>query len=462
MTMPPRLQQLATDVKTYLAALTGLTTLLGAFTDVFKKLPELHSAFHTLPPEARWIAVSGLGLLTVILLFAAGRRRSVLRKPERFRVEADNPHYLVGREEHITALIEACERTPLVFLVGESGAGKSALVQAGVLPRLCGVVAPGRPPKRLLPLRMDASSMNWHTGVKDAVSSALYTLGAAECAQLGMAVPTPDMADPFGLLGTVSSYGARKLLLIFDQIDDYLVAHQQHLVSQQVVLTPSQLTEANPDWQRLARWLGENRLHLLLVCRRDTAVLLEALRLTDHPATYLLPRVEEHLLVPLLEALTKPVENSTEAIVDDPEYGWVQLKPRLLRDLAAGTHQVLPMQLVVALDALRHLRYLTPREYERHGGSRGLERLHIERHVRDVASGTGLSETSLLQGLLCLVHEDGAKTRRVDRQTWNATVLGAGAARTNLDIAVENLVRRRIVRRQCDGGQECLLLYHDY
>jgi hypothetical protein len=172
--------------------------------------------------------------------------------------------------------------------------------------------------------------------------------------QLGASAPA-DTTDPFGWLACLPQYERCKLLLVFDQMDDYLIIHQQYLVSSSQVIASSQLIKINPDWATLAQLLRDNRIHILLVCRAETVATLNALRFTENVGTYLLPRLEEHLLAPLLDELTNTSEN--EVGVVDPDYGWVQLKSRLLRDVSSGG-QVLPIQLAVALNSLRRLRYL--------------------------------------------------------------------------------------------------------
>jgi hypothetical protein len=224
--MNPRLQQLATSWNTYLGLLAGLGALLGAFTDIFNRLTPLHTAFDSLPLEASWVIVAALAVGAAILLYAALSRHSVLRKPERFLVSADNPRYLVGREEHIHALTDECEHASLLFLIGESGTGKSALVQAGMLPRLRAPTSPNTSPIRLVPLLLDASPLEWQQGLRNAVTAALHTLSEAELHQLGASSPC-DATDPFGWLARLPHHGARKLLLILDQMDDYLVAHHR-------------------------------------------------------------------------------------------------------------------------------------------------------------------------------------------------------------------------------------------
>src|SRR6188768_1140109 len=50
--------------------------------------------------------------------------------------EADEADLFFGREQHVDALLERLSGSRFVAVVGESGAGKSSLVRAGLLPAL--------------------------------------------------------------------------------------------------------------------------------------------------------------------------------------------------------------------------------------------------------------------------------------------------------------------------------------
>jgi hypothetical protein len=88
-------------------------------------------------------------------------------------------------------------------------------------------------------------------------------------------------------------------------------------------------------------------VHLLIVCRADAAGILDALRFT-RATSFLLPRVDQRLISPILDRVTEAEEEAP--VVSDPEHGWLQLKNQLLRDLAAGGSQILPVQLAIGLD----------------------------------------------------------------------------------------------------------------
>jgi hypothetical protein len=165
---------------------------------------------------------------------------------------------------------------------------------------------------------------------------------------------------------------------------------------------------------------------------------------------------------PLLTRLT--ADDGKGNVVADPEFGWNQLQNRLLRDLATTGDQILPIQLVLAVESLRRFRFLTVTEYARHGGARGLERLHIERHAQDACtvSRVKVDKAALLAGLAQLVTDDGTKTRRIPLTELAKTVLGDSSKDSDLEPIVEHLKRERILRRLTDAEGEQVLLHHDY
>src|SRR4029078_341247 len=56
--------------------------------------------------------------------------------PDALRLDPANPTHLIGRAEDLDRLYSLCTSTALVFVIGESGAGKSAILQGGIIPRL--------------------------------------------------------------------------------------------------------------------------------------------------------------------------------------------------------------------------------------------------------------------------------------------------------------------------------------
>src|SRR5262245_8170190 len=81
--------------------------------------------------------------------------------------EADEADLFFGREEHVDALLKRLSSSHFVAVVGESGAGKSSLVRAGLLPALeAGFVVEAGSDWRIAVMRPGGSPL---TALADAV-----------------------------------------------------------------------------------------------------------------------------------------------------------------------------------------------------------------------------------------------------------------------------------------------------
>ncbi len=462
--MSPRLQKLATDWKTYLALLTAAGAASSLLTDVVKKATETFSVLKGLPPEARWLVAGVFLVLTVIFLVGALSRRSILLEPKRFLLSSENPEHLAGREEEVEHLARQCRRHSLVFLEGVSGSGKSSLVRAGLVPAFLHQDGPGLSGSVFVPLVIDLSGLGWQRSLATALSRGLAGMPEDSWKALGGGErPTPEGVFPW--LAERPASAARRLLLILDQFDDYLSAHRSRFYEGTTLRRPGDIEAQNPDWHGFAEALRSGSICGLVVARSEAGGSLAALCFVEEAAIAReqLMRLQGNLVAPLLGRLTEAVNGQT--VVSDPELGWLQLRSRLLRDLeASGEGQILPIQLSVALNSLRLLRYLTPSEYERNGGLRGLERLHVERHAQKAAEATAGPVAAVLEALLTLVNADGTKTRPGQRADFESVLSRHGAASNAAERAIRQLEDDKLLRRVPgeSEGAETLLLYHDY
>ncbi len=212
--------------------------------------------------------------------------------------------------------------------------------------------------------------------------------------------------------------------------------------------------------------LESERLHCLFVTRTDSAAGLDTVRFAQ-PKTFRLDRINRNLIAPLLDNITF-AQSGDRPVVSHPERGWEQLKKRLLRDLERDGF-ILPAQLSVALQALRRLPALTVGEYERRGGSEGLERIHIERHTTESSRDSGLPADGVRRLLLSLVDPVRGKTVQLSTSQL-VTLLGSGdeaswtALAQPLRRALDHLEERSIIRRRPAEGvdEDGWLLHHDY
>jgi WD40 repeat protein/energy-coupling factor transporter ATP-binding protein EcfA2 len=134
--------------------------------------------------------------------------------------EADEAHLFFGREQQVDALLARLHRSRFVAVVGESGAGKSSLVRAGLLPALeAGFLAAAGSDWRIVLMRPGSAPM-------DAMADELLRPGVLSPEG---GVPAREFAaaelrrGPLGLVQLVGDAGLPEhanLLLVVDQFEE--------------------------------------------------------------------------------------------------------------------------------------------------------------------------------------------------------------------------------------------------
>lgn len=216
----------------------------------------------------------------------------MLLRPEALRLERDNPSHLVGGKEDIDQLIRLCREEKLIFLEGDSGAGKSALLQAGIIPAL-------KRDSDLFPIYIESlAGADREREPRRFLVAALWTaLDEASRALLELeAVPRPDAICR--LIETIRLKLGRVPLLAPDQFDDYQARHHEYFLSRKTWLKPARLAEQNAFWNDIRELLASGSIHVILVTRTDTAAGLTSVRFTE-PETYRLNRLGCHFVRPL-------------------------------------------------------------------------------------------------------------------------------------------------------------------
>jgi hypothetical protein len=162
-----------------LCILIGLLVLVPP---VGENLSKALETFVKLPPFVWLFAAAILLIVGFFALLNGLSRRSRLLRPEALLLKVGQPQHLKGREEDINRLSTLCHDTQQVHLVGESGVGKSALIQAGLCPAL-------KASGGLFPIYLNVWGQDWEAGPRTGLTMALgevlsederHTLGLAE------------------------------------------------------------------------------------------------------------------------------------------------------------------------------------------------------------------------------------------------------------------------------------------
>ncbi|HVS53120.1 MAG TPA: hypothetical protein VHD62_12260 [Opitutaceae bacterium] len=466
----PASEKAFTYVGAFLTLVGAIGGLLEGTGKLFQYLPEFLKQWGAAGWGARWTII-GVAIVAGVWLLLRKRvaRTSRLLQPKRFILRPDDPACLKGREEEVEDLVSSCEKSGLVFLEGESGTGKSSLVRAGVIPAC--------ESRQLLPVWIDLAGADWEKQLMIAVGRELWrklneehrNLTEEQRRTLGLGLAAPRGDDVWLMLRRVEMSTGLKPLLIFDQFDDYQLTHRDRfrVSSGRVWIDDKQLRDANGFWRAVAQLVENSEVHMLVVTRADLGSGLDAVRFIK-PKITRLTRVSQNLIAPLLDELSQPMREGgkTTPVIAEPESGWQQLKARLISDLAQDS-MVLPIQLSVCLQALHRLAGLTVSEYERCGGSLGLERLHIERNIAEAAQAAGLTAAGLRTALMTLVDVTRGKTRSASLANMAAAYPSAESDETiqpRLVKALELLESRHLVRRVSgtEDGEEAWMLHHDF
>jgi hypothetical protein len=254
-------------------------------------------------------------VLIVAWLYSSIQKRSRLLRPEIFDLKATTPRDLIGRDEDVRQLKELIEYNQLVFLSGESGSGKSALVAIGLISKL-------RDEGRMLPILVSRYGTEWDSGpLREAVMATWEACDENQRKTIEQPTrPLVAQATPDSLRQTLDRLAATGWtpLLIFDQFDDYQARHRDRFISTRGEwITPARLKARNPFWKAVAAML-EGPCRALIVTRSDTAAGLHSVRLVE-PASRGLDRLHAAFLRPLLDRLAP--EDAKPPVIANPQDG---------------------------------------------------------------------------------------------------------------------------------------------
>ena len=279
--------------------LSGVAAIVGYATNFFKNVAELEVQIEKLPLWAFGAASAVLLLLGLWLLIKWQRRYSRLLRPDALRLDRDNAAHLVGRTADINNLFQQCLAKQIVFVEGESGSGKSALVRAGLLPQL-------KNDKSILPLLLpDLWVDHWDRGPLQSLRTAMiessaFGIGAADKSSEAQSKrerrALATLVDLERELVRLYDKDMRRPLIIFDQFDDYQSRNRERFLPNKTWLDPATLRRDNRFWDMIARLIERDKLHCVFVTRSDTAAGLmsvqfvgpvQALRLDRVPSPYI-------------------------------------------------------------------------------------------------------------------------------------------------------------------------------
>ncbi len=418
--------------------LAGIAALLVAFVGVHKALTDLDFGKWSWPEIA--VGAVAIGLLGIVTVRSRKAHVSRLVDPDALKLDPQSPEQLVGRREDLDKLLKALVN-PLVFLVSESGCGKSALLRSGVAQ---GPVFM----ERFLPIYIDMSVLDWEDGplraVREGFAHALPTDDSARVKLDARSTPR-HYAETFG---DYYRRTQRRPLLLLDQFDDYQAEprHRERFLppDTRVWRNANSIARENTFWRMLRQCLQNDSVSIVVACREDAAQGLESLRFLPDVPPFDLPRLEPGLVRLIVDRLTERPPDQP-AVIAEPEGGWTALRDRLVDDLEARG-QVLPQQLKVVLGGLRTMRRLTPAAYARGGRLAGLEAASVAGAMTRAARTAALRDEDVLRLLLPLIDRTRQPPDKGPPQLQMQLAVEAGVPENTAARALERLEADEIVR----------------
>jgi WD40 repeat protein len=287
-----------------------------------------------------------------------------------------------GRMQDITRLVERIGRADhkLTVIYGQSGVGKSSLVQAGLIPVLQQQMVEARD---VLPVLLQVYS-DWEKKL-----GGCYAESLAEIRGLQL----PGLLDSMQtFLSELRQNRDRNLLtvLIFDQFEEFFFAYRDSL--QRRPFFEFLRDCLNIPFVKIILSLREDYLHYLLECNRLTHLDAIENNILDKKILYYLGNFSP---ADAQAVITRLIETSQ-----------LRLEPRLVtalvQDLAGELGEVRPIELQVVGAQLQTERISTLAQYQQHGPKEAL----VGRFLEEVVQDCGPENASFTKIILYLLTDE--------------------------------------------------------
>lgn len=340
--------------------------------------------------------------------------------------------FFFGRDREAKALEDQILASPITVLFAPSGAGKSSLLRARIIPEMHDLEA------------LVVYVSQW-------VASPIAAIRAAVVKAVGPTIAGEGDKSLLALAQALNKASGQGLVLVFDQFEQFFLRH------------PAQVGALGAELAALAR--SGPDAHIVLALREEFLPRLDAFRdqlLGIEQARYRLgPLTGKYAIDAIVSPLTAELFHGT---IED------RLVNKLLADLqirsmATGLSGAADSDTGISLPFLqivcRYLwdaapgtldRHLTVAQYDKLGGYKGVVKAHVRESMKQV-EGDDLIETANL--LDRLAPRAGVKMAYDTDDLANRL----GISRARLDARLAHLEEQRIVHNDKDG--HIVELFHD-
>lgn len=346
-----------------------------------------------------------------------------------------------GRQQDVDRLIQRIRRHDykLTVIHGQSGVGKSSIVQAGLIPALQQKAIAAR---QVLPICQHVYT-DWIRELGQRLSEAI-----AETQNSPSHTVILDSTE--AILNQLHTNGDRNLLtvLIFDQFEEFFFVCKE----------PNQRREfydflrdcLDIPYLKVILSLREDYLHYLLEFSRLTNLEVINNNILDKNILYYLGNFSAKDARKIIQDLTLQTQLYLEPLLID----------KLVEDLAKELGEVRPIELQVVGAQLQTEKISTLARYREYGSKRRLVELFLEEVVKDC----GLENERIAQLVLySLTDENNTRPLKTHAELEaSLKVLGLNVESQELDLVLEILVGSRLVFLVPEVPNNRYQLVHDY
>jgi hypothetical protein len=352
-----------------------------------------------------------------------------------------------GRQLDVERLIERIGRPDykLIVIYGQSGVGKSSLVNAGLVPALKNK-AIGIQDNLPVSLRVYT---NWVEELHKLLSKALAEKGIQENAENISAPPSPTPDSLINLLRQSESHNLRPVL-IFDQFEEF-------------IFVATEPTQRRQFFEFLGECLNILPVKVILSLRVDYLHYL--LECNDAPCMNIINNdiLSNHVLYKLGNFSSADAKSIIECLTNrshfhlDPD-----LVDELVKDLAGELGEVRPIELQIVGAQLQAENITTLENYYKRGPKQEL----VKRYLSEVVEACGSENQHAAELVLYLLTDEKGtrplKTRAELERNLQSLAATLTKEANKLDLDLEIFVQSGLVILLQENPTERYQLVHDY
>lgn len=339
-----------------------------------------------------------------------------------------------GRLQDIQRLIRRMGRTDckLTIIHGQSGVGKSSLVQAGLVPALREKVIEARD---VLPVLVQSYG-KWEKTI-----GAAFPRGCEHLPKTSL----PILEDAEAIVDQLRQGSDRDWLtvLIFDQFEEFFFAHKDPQDRKPFFQFLGECL--NIPYVKVILSLREDYLHYLLECNRLVDLGIINNNILDKNILYYLGNLAPNDARSVIETLTTNSQFYLDA----------DLMDALVADLARDLGEVRPIELQIVGAQLQTDNITTLAQFNQYGSKEAL----VERFLDEIVQDCGPNNTNLVKIILyLLMDENNTRPLKTRAELKNEVEL----TEERMDSILSILVRSGLVFQVPGFPDERYQLVHDY